>query len=113
MKPTPALLRVERQLTRDRATILDAADVELLARQLRRTIADSLPGLPAEALDLSDDLIRWNALGARCKDARGARWLRDAAVASGVPQYRVRAIERPSAPDSTRVRRAVGRDLTP
>ena len=56
-------------------------------------MADSLPGLPAEALDRSEDVIRWHSLGARCKDARGARGLRDAAVASGIPQYRIRAIE--------------------
>lgn len=93
MKPTSALLRLERRLARDRTAILSAADVELLDRELRRALAESFPALPAQALDRSEDAIRWHSLGARCKDARGARGLRDAAVASGIPQYRIRAIE--------------------
>lgn len=31
--------------------------------------------------------------GARCAQARGARGIRDASVAIGIPQYRIRAIE--------------------
>jgi len=45
------------------------------------------------ALDRSEDVIRWNALDAWCKGARGARGIRDMSVITGIPQYRLRAIE--------------------
>jgi hypothetical protein len=84
---------VERRLARDRTAILNTSDVQLLDRELRRALADSFPGLPAQTLDRSEDVIRWNSLGARCKEARRTRGLRDASVASGIPQYRIRAVE--------------------
>ena len=45
-------------------------------------------------LNRSEDTIRWHALGARCAEARGARGIREVSVAVGIPQYRIRAIER-------------------
>jgi len=45
------------------------------------------------ALDRSEDVIRWNALDARCKEARGARGIRDMSIITGIPQYRLRAID--------------------
>ena len=56
--------------------------------------ADSFPGLPANAFDRSEDVIRWSALGERCEAARGVRGIREMSVITGIPQYRVRAIER-------------------
>ena len=47
----------------------------------------------ASSVDHSEDSIRWHALGARCAQARGTRGIRDIAVATGIPQYRLRAIE--------------------
>jgi hypothetical protein len=93
MKSTPALVRLERKLARDRTTVLNGSDVQLLNRELRRALADSFPGLPANALELSEDLIRWSALGERCKVARGVRGIREMSVITGIPQYRLRAIE--------------------
>jgi hypothetical protein len=94
MKPTSARLRLERALTRDRTAILDADDVRALDREVRRALVDSFPGLPAHALDHTADIIRWSSLGARCQDARGVRGMRDVSVATGIPQYRLRAVER-------------------
>lgn len=51
------------------------------------------PRLPADILDRSEDTIRWHARGARCAQVRGAGGIRDIAVATGIPQYRLRAIE--------------------
>ena len=93
MKSTPALVRLERKLARDRTAILTGSDVQLLNRELRRAMADSFPSLPANALDRSGDVIRWSALGERCKAARGVRGIREMSVITGIPQYRLRAIE--------------------
>jgi hypothetical protein len=93
MKPTPALVRLERKLARDRTAILSASDVDLLDRELRRALAESFPNLPATALNRSEDVIRWQPLSAKCKEARRARGLRDMSVITGIAQYRLRAIE--------------------
>lgn len=93
MKPTRGLARLERRLAGDRTAILSASDVEVLDRELKRAMAESFQGLPAQALDRSQDVIRWQALGARCKEARRARGIRDMSVITGIPQYRLRAIE--------------------
>jgi hypothetical protein len=93
MKPTPALVRLERRLARDRTAILGASDVELLERALRRALAESFPSLPATALDRSEDAIRWQPLSVKCREARRARGIRDMSVVTGIPQYRLRAIE--------------------
>ena len=91
--PSPALVRLERKLARDRRAILSAADVHLLDSELRRALVASFPDLPAEALERSEDTIRWYALGQRCQEARGARGLRDVSAGSGIPLYRLRAVE--------------------
>jgi len=49
---------------------------------------------PAQiALERSEGVIRWSALGERCKAARGVRGIREMSVLTGIPQYRLRAIE--------------------
>jgi hypothetical protein len=93
MKSTPAHVRLERKLARDRTAILSASDVQLLNRELRRAVAEAFPGLPADALDRSEDVIRWSALGRRCKAGRDGRGIRVMSVITGIPQYRLRAIE--------------------
>ncbi len=93
MKPTSALARLERKLSRKRTAVLTADDVQLLDRELRRALVDSFPNLPARALDHSADIIRWSSLSACCKEARGTRGVRDVSVATGIPQYRLRAVE--------------------
>lgn len=85
--------RLEKKLAADPSAILTEADVGFLHRELRRVLVSSLPTLPADILDRSDDTIRWHALGARCAQARGARGIRDVAIALGIPHYRLRAIE--------------------
>lgn len=92
MKPTPALVRLEKKLASDPCAILNTAEIRLLDREVRGVIA-SYPGLEAH-LDRSEDPIRWHALGARCAAARGARGIRDVSVALRIPQYRLWAIER-------------------
>lgn len=93
MKPTPALVRLERKLARDRTAILSVSEVELLQQELRPALAESFPNLPATAFDQSEDVIRWQSLSAMCKEARRARGIRDMSVITGIPQYRLRAIE--------------------
>lgn len=93
MKRTPALVRLEKKLASDPCAILDTAEIGLLDREVRRALIASFPGVEAY-LDRSEDTIRWHALGARCAEARGARGIREVSVALGIPQYRLRAIER-------------------
>ena len=83
-----------RRLTRRPSAILSAADVGLLSGELRRIMAASFPGLPASALARSEDTIRWHSLGARCREIRGPRSIRDLSAALAIPQYRLNAIER-------------------
>ena len=85
--------RLERKLAADPTAILDLAEIRLLNRELQHVLVSSLPRLPADILDRSEDTIRWHALGARCAQARGTRGIRDIAVTTGIPQYRLRAIE--------------------
>lgn len=85
--------QLERKLAADSTAILDLAEIRLLNRELQHALVLSLPRLPADILDRSEDTIRWHALGARCAQARGTRGIRDIAVATGIPLYRLRAIE--------------------
>jgi hypothetical protein len=57
-------------------------------------MAASFPILPASALAQSEDTIHWHSLGARCREARGPRSIRDVSVALAIPQCRLNAIER-------------------
>jgi hypothetical protein len=92
MKRTPALARLEERLASDPCAILSATEVRLLDGEVRRALLASFPGIEPY-LTRSEDLTRWQALGARCCQARGARGIRDISVSSGIPQYLVRAIE--------------------
>jgi hypothetical protein len=92
MKRTPALARLEQQLARDPCAILSTTEVRLLDGEVRRTLLASFPGIEPY-LTRSEDMTRWQALGVHCRQARGARGIRDVSVASGLPQSRVRAIE--------------------
>ena len=94
MKLTPALVRLERRLARDRTAILNASDVQLLERELRRALAESFPELPATALDKSEDVIRWQALSERCKWARRSRGIRDMATERPTAAAAKRAVRR-------------------
>ena len=92
MKRTPALARLEQRLASDPCAILSATEVHPLDGEVRRALLASFPGIEPY-LTRSEDMTRWQALAARCRQARGARGIRDISVASGIPQYRVRAIE--------------------
>jgi hypothetical protein len=61
-------------------------------REVRRVLRSSFPGIEVH-LGHSEDSARWQALGTRCRQARGARAIRDISVALAIPQYRLRAIE--------------------
>jgi hypothetical protein len=92
MKRAPALARLEQRLARDPCAILSATEVRLLDGEVRRTLLASFPGIEPY-LTRSEDMTRWQAPGARCRQARAARGIRDVSVATGLPQYRIRAIE--------------------
>ncbi len=89
--------KLARKLRRNRASILNDAEVELLAAQLCSMLATEFPhvfgGRPAQAFQ---DQIRWGAVGARCQQARDERGLslKEAAVAAGVPRYRAEGSEK-------------------
>jgi hypothetical protein len=93
MRRTSALVRLERKLAADSCAILNRAEIRLLDREVRRALVSSLPELDAQLIDHSEDTIRWHALGARCREARGTRGIRDVSVAIGIPQHRLRPIE--------------------
>jgi len=92
MTRTSALVRLEKKLASDPCAILSAREVRLLDGEVRRVLMTSFPGIEPH-LTRSEDMTRWQALGARCRQARGARGIRDVSAASGIPQYRVLAIE--------------------
>ena len=92
MRRTPALIRVERKLAKDPCAILSDGEIRVLDREVRRALVSSFPGIESR-LAHSEDSTRWHALAARCRQARGARGIRDVSVALGIPQYRLRAIE--------------------
>lgn len=92
-RPLDAIAAATR-LRRRPSAILSAAEVGLLTAELRRIMAGSFPGLRAGALVRSEDTIRWHSLGARCREARGPRSIRDVSGALDIPQYRLNAIER-------------------
>jgi hypothetical protein len=85
--------QLERKLAAAPTAILGLAEIRLLNRELQHVLVSSLPRLPADILDRSEDTIRWHALSARYALARGARGIRDIAVATGIPHYPLRAIE--------------------
>lgn len=92
MRRTAALVRLEKKLAKDPCAILSAAEIRILDREVRRALVSSFPGIESR-LAHSEDSTRWHALGARCRQARGARGIRDLSVTLGIPQYRLRAIE--------------------
>ncbi|MBA2301075.1 MAG: hypothetical protein H0W08_00410 [Acidobacteria bacterium] len=92
MRRTPALVRLENKLANDPSAILSDAEIRVLDGEVRRALVSSFPGIEAH-LAHSEDSTRWHALGARCRQARRARGIRDVSVALGIPQYRLRAIE--------------------
>lgn len=92
MRRTPALVRLEQKLAKNPRAILSGAEIRVLDREVRRALVSSFPAIEARLAD-SEDSTRWHALGERCRQARGARGIRDVSVALGVPQYRLRAIE--------------------
>jgi hypothetical protein len=93
MRRTPALLRLETKLAADPCAILSRSEIRLLDREVRRALVSSFPELTAQVIDRTEDTIRWHALAARCREARGSRGIRDVSVAIQIPQYRLRAIE--------------------
>ena len=92
MRRTPALVRLERKLAEDPCALLTAAEIRVVDREVRRTLMSSFPGIEAH-LAHSEDSTRWHALGTRCRQARGARGIRDVSVALAIPQHRLRAVE--------------------
>jgi hypothetical protein len=90
-RPSAALVRLEKKLTHDPCAILTASEIRVSNREVRRVLVSSCPGIEAH-LSHSEDSTRWHALGERCRQARGAREIRDVSVALGIPQYRLRAV---------------------
>ena len=84
-----------RKLQPDRTALLDEREVSLLAAEVRAAFAASFPHVPIEMAGSVEDLVRWQPLGARCREARAERgWsYRDASAATGIPQYRIKAVE--------------------
>jgi hypothetical protein len=93
VKRTPALVRLERKLSRDPHAFLTAVEVRLLAREIRREFEASFGEIDAVSDSRVEDSVRWGPLGARCAAARAPRGFREMALATGIPQYRIRAIE--------------------
>jgi hypothetical protein len=92
MRRTPALARLEKKLAADSGAILTYAEVRVLDGEIRRLLVTSFPGIEAY-LSHTEDSTRWHAVATRCRQARGARSIREVSVALGIPQYRLRAVE--------------------
>jgi hypothetical protein len=93
VKRTPALQRLEKKLSRDPYAFFTPAEVQLLAREIRREFEAAFGETDAVSDSRVEDSVRWRPLGARCASARGPHGLRDMAAATRIPQYRLRAIE--------------------
>ena len=94
MRGTQATRALENKLSRDRATVLTASEVRILARQVRRLVEPSLGQSPFATTRVEDG-VRWASLRARCQQARAERGLgiRHVAIRLQLPQYRLKAIE--------------------
>jgi hypothetical protein len=93
VKRTPPLLRLEKKLSNDPYAFCSSAEVQLLAREIRREFEASFGEIDAVSDSRVEDSVRWRPLGARCAAARGPHGFRDMAEATRIPQYRLRAIE--------------------
>ena len=93
VKRTPALLRLEKKLSRDPYAFFTPAEVRLLARQIRREFEAAFGESEGVNDSRVEDSVRWRPLGARCAEARAPHGSRDLAAATRIPQYRLRAIE--------------------
>ena len=92
-------LRLARKLRRYPASILNDAEVEFLAAQVRELLVTEFAQLFAERPRTRfEDLARWRSIAARCQQARDERGLslKDAAAAAKVPRYRAEATEKGS-----------------
>ncbi len=91
-RPPAAHVRLAKKLARDPCAILTASEMRVVNREVRRVLVSSFPGIEAH-VSHSEDSTRWHALGEPCRQARGAREIRDVSVALGIPQYGLRAVE--------------------
>jgi len=92
--------RLARRLKRNPAAILGAREVQLLASAAERLWRESFSRLsaldPEGGLSLRfAETIRWDSLGARCRQARERMQLDEKAAARNarLPWYRVKAVE--------------------
>jgi hypothetical protein len=83
----------------DPAAILDDLEVRYMTDQISHMLAETpmtfMAGAPS-----TEDMVRWSAVAARCRQARDARgWsTKDAARTLKIPHYRVEAAERGPVP---------------
>jgi hypothetical protein len=87
------LARLEKKLATDPFALLSSAEVRLLAREVRRGFVASFGENDLVSESRVEDSVRWRPLGARCTAARAPRGIREMAIATGIPQYRLRALE--------------------
>ena len=83
----------------DPAAILNDREVRYMADQVSLALVD-MPATLMPAAPSAEDMVRWSAVAARCRQARDARgWsTKDAAKTLKIPQYRVEAVERGPVP---------------
>jgi hypothetical protein len=74
---------------------LTEAELDVLETEARRMMGLGYAALFADRGGSFRDQLRWSALGDKCRQARAQLGLgvRAVALAAGMPQYRVRAIE--------------------
>jgi len=86
--------RLNRKLRRNPAAILAADEVQVFVREAQRVLGRDGVLLCGGAARF-EDTVRWGSLRARCERARaaGGMDIKSAARGSGIPRYRVEAIE--------------------
>jgi hypothetical protein len=90
--------RLESKLRRNRACILTDREVKLMESEALRFMGPQYAVLFADKGASFRNIVRLTSIGTRCRQARDERGLdlRGASAATGIPQYRLRAIEQGS-----------------
>ena len=83
----------------DPAAILNDREVRYMTDQVSLALAD-MPATLITAAPAAEDMVRWSAVAARCRQVRDTRgWsTKDAAKTLKIPHYRIEAVERGPVP---------------
>jgi DNA-binding XRE family transcriptional regulator len=94
-RPSPTFRAKLKTKLEDPAAILTDREVRYLASQVELALA-TIPASTRAAVPSAENIVRWSAVAARCRQVRGERgWTtKDAASALKVVRYKIDAVEK-------------------